>query len=109
MARLTNTELAAIMSTTIESYDGKADDFKVFVVKDDLHKTYAATGIPNHITPDNPSFIIVQAHIEDNCVVIDVDSLSEKHLWQRLEKAGVPREQIILAYHGERLPEGSSA
>ena len=107
MARLTETELMSIMSTIIESYDGKADDFKVFLVKDSLHKTYAANGIPNVITADNPSFIIVQAHIEGNWVVIDVDSLSEKNLWQRLENVGVPREQIVLAYKGEQLPEGS--
>ncbi|MBI1281706.1 MAG: hypothetical protein GC179_26505 [Anaerolineaceae bacterium] len=109
MARLTDSELATIMDSIIESYDGKADDFKVFIAKDNLHRTYAVTGIPNHITVDNPSFIIVHAHIEDDYVVIDVDSLSEKYLWQRLEKAGVPREQILLAYKGEQLPESSSA
>lgn len=54
---------------------------------------------------DNPqdSLTILVAHVDNNKIIIDTD-LTEKPLYDALLQAGVPREQIIRAYAGEKIP-----
>jgi hypothetical protein len=42
----------------------------------------------------------------DDCIVIDTDR-NDKPLVDALVQAGIPREQIVLAYAGEALPESA--
>lgn len=48
------------------------------------------------------------ARLVDDCIVIERD-INDKPLVDALVQAGVPREQIFLAYLGEPLPEAAMA
>lgn len=44
------------------------------------------------------------AHIQGDKIIIDLD-INDKMLVDALLQAGVPRDQIVLAYAGESIPE----
>ena len=48
--------------------------------------------------------VVVAARIINDKVIIDED-ITDRPLWRELVRAGIPREQIILTYAGEKLPE----
>ena len=108
MARLKGHRLIELTRQEVEKYAGISPHAKAYFIADKAQKIYIVTGVENEPGP-NSNWIIVQAHIEDDVVVIDVDNVWDKQLWKALEQAGIPREQIILAYKGEQLLEGSSA
>ena len=47
---------------------------------------------------------MVLARIENDKVLIEEDT-TDRPLWRELVRAGIPREQIVLIYSGEKLPE----
>jgi hypothetical protein len=102
MVRLTDSKLAKIARQEVGKYAGGSPHARVFPVLDDEHKTYAITGIENE-PGDDTSWLMLQAHVEANKIVIDADFVFDKKLVYALESAGVPREQIVLAYEGERV------
>jgi hypothetical protein len=55
------------------------------------------------------SAVMVAARVIGDKVVIEED-ITDRPLWEELVRAGIPREQIILTYAGEKLPneEGKS-
>ncbi|MBC7870485.1 MAG: XisI protein [Chitinophagaceae bacterium] len=103
MARLTEVELETILREVVANFDGKSDDFNVFLIFDLLRHTYAVNAVRS-VPSKERGFILMQARVVDDHIVIDADALWDKNLWQALVKAGVPREQIILAYKGEQVP-----
>lgn len=110
MARLTPDQLNDILIKELNWFAGTSDDFALYFAKDEAQRLYVISGIRNAPQANQErSFILMQAHILDDHIVIDEDTLWDKHLWQALEKAGVPREQIILAYQGEKLPSLNEA
>ncbi len=61
-----------------------------------------------YISDDEPiakyrTGIIVMAHIIDDSIIIEADN-TDRPLYEALMSAGIPREKIILAYAGEKLP-----
>jgi hypothetical protein len=62
--------------------------------------SYVAHDEPN---PKYRSGIIVLAHLEQDIVVIEADN-TDHPLHEALMQVGIPREKIILAYAGEKLP-----
>lgn len=61
--------------------------------------------------PDYPGAysvaIMMMAHIEGDYIVIDADN-TDRPLYEGLMQAGIPREKIIFAYAGERVPTSES-
>ena len=108
MAWLTVEQLHDILRKEMDWYAGLSDDSKAFFIEDISRKQYVVTGIMNEPGP-NHSYIIVQARIVDGYVVVDEDTVWDKNLWKALVAAGVPREQIVLAYQGESVPMTSEA
>jgi XisI protein len=106
MARLSHSELAEITRREVKWYAGVSDDSTAYFFEDDKSNAYAVN-IINDELGKNHSMIMMQARVVDDCVIIDEDKVWDKQLWKALEKAGVPREQIILAYKGEKVPEAS--
>jgi hypothetical protein len=57
--------------------------------------------------PENPderkAHIAVMAHIEGDYVVIDID-ITDRPLSLALQEAGIPREKIVFAHMGRKLP-----
>jgi hypothetical protein len=103
MDRLTEQELMVITRREVEKYAGKSPQAKAYAILDDERLTYAVTAIRNQPGPDY-AWIIVQAHIADNLIIVDEDNVFDKKLVYALVQAGIPREQIILAYAGEQMP-----
>lgn len=103
MARLTEVELETILREVVANFDGKSDDFNVHLIFDPQRHTYAVNAVRS-VPSKERGFILLQARVIEDQIVIDADALWDKNLWQALVKAGVPREQIILAYKGEQVP-----
>lgn len=103
MARLTEHELIKVTRQAIERYAGYSDDSKAYLLRDDEQRTYGVNIIKNEPGPQH-GLVMIQARVLGDYVVIDQDMLWDKNLWVALEQAGVPREQIILAYKGEQVP-----
>lgn len=51
--------------------------------------------------------VMMMARIEGDSIIIEADT-TDKPLYEGLMHAGVPREKIILAYAGERVPDPQS-
>jgi len=108
MGWLTSEQLMDTMAQKMEWYAGFSDDSKAYFFEDKARRRCVVTGIMNE-PGDDHSFILMQARVVDDHIVIDEDTLWDKNLWQALVKAGVPREQIVLVYLGEKLPEPSQS
>lgn len=100
MDRLNEQELINLTRQEVKWFAGVSDDAKAYFIADEERHTYAVNGVRNAPGPKR-GFIIVQARIVGDQVVVDVDSVWDKNLWTALVNAGIPREQIVLAYAGE--------
>ncbi len=103
MVGVAEDELIQITRREVEKYAGISDDAKAYLILDDTRRTYAVNGIMDEPGKDH-AWIIVQARVADNHVIIDEDNVLDKNLVYALLQSGVPREQIILAYEGENTP-----
>jgi hypothetical protein len=103
MDRLSEAELVERTRHEVEKYAGTSFHAKAYSISDDMRQTYVVTGIENEIGRDH-SWIIVQARVVGDTVIVDEDTVMDKKLVYALLQAGVPREQIVLAYEGEPLP-----
>jgi hypothetical protein len=103
MGRLTEKQLIAITRQEVQKYAGISPQSKAYFTADEIQQIYIVIGIENELSP-NSNWIIVQAHVKGDVIIIDVDNVWDKQLWKALEASGVPRDQIILAYEGETAP-----
>jgi nucleotide-binding universal stress UspA family protein len=78
---------------------------KVFYVGDDKQQIYTVVVVPDDDHPFISSARVnIMARVIDDKVVIEED-VTDRPLYETLEEAGIPREQIILAYAGETPPD----
>lgn len=100
-------EQAAVTEITqreVARYVGFSDTARLYAILDDDQKIYAVVVIP-HLPRSFPAEIVVLARVVGDKIVIEEDS-TDKPLYEALMvNAGVPREQIVLAYRGETLPD----
>jgi hypothetical protein len=97
-------ELTHIVQYEVEDYaKGTTFGGETYPISDTEKQTYTVI-----IVPDPPrkykAGVVVAARIVNNKVVIDED-ITDRPLWRELVRAGIPREQIILSYAGEKLPD----
>jgi len=97
-------ELTSVVQHEVEDY-ARGETFGGF--------TYPITDVEKQaytvlIVPDQPkkhhAVVVVAARIVNDKVIIDED-ITDRPLWEELVRAGIPREQIILTYAGEKLPD----
>jgi hypothetical protein len=99
-------ELTAIVRQEVSEY-ARVRGWKsnVYYVEDDQRQIYTVIAVP---TSDHPlitkASVTLLARVIGDKVVIDQD-LTDRPLFEALEEAGIPRDQIILAYAGEKLPD----
>ena len=78
---------------------------KSYFLENDAEQAYVVVHMP---APDHPDFpqalVVLMARVVGDKVVIEQDS-TDRPLYEELLRCGVAREQIILAYAGEALPE----
>jgi hypothetical protein len=103
MGKLTKSELLDITRREVGKYAGVSRKAKAYKIFDEKQHIYTVTSIRN-APGDDHAWIIVQARVVGDVVVIDEDNVFDKKLVHALTQAGVPREQIILQYAGEPVP-----
>jgi len=98
--------LTAIVQREVEDY-ARGETWKAitYPILDSSRQTYAVLVVPEYPRKSRAG-IVVAARVVDNHIIVDED-ITDKPLWQELVRAGIPREQIILAYAGEKIPEST--
>lgn len=100
------TQLEIVTRAEVEKYEGVSFTSKAYTLFDDEKKLYAVVSVP-HLPRPWPSRIIVMAQVVGDKVVI-IEDITDKPLVNALmHNAGIPREQIVLAYQGETMPEAA--
>jgi hypothetical protein len=98
-------QLAEITRQEVQRYVGHTENAIMYALLDDKNQRYGAVLVPEE-DAERPSYLVALARVEGDYVVIDEDGALDKPLHQALMvNGGVPREQIILAYRGETIPE----
>jgi AmiR/NasT family two-component response regulator len=101
--------LSDILKSEIEWYASGGLNVLTYACLDDLRQHYTVIAI-RHPREEVVGFddqnvgVVVMARVKDDKVIIEVDN-TDRPLYKSLLHAGVAREQIILAYTGESIPE----
>jgi hypothetical protein len=100
-----NLNLVAIVKHQVDLYVGEAHEAQIYGLSDDNRQIYAAILVPEK-TKERPAWAVVMAQVIEDYVVILEETAIDKPLVEALIKnGGIPREKIILAYAGEKLPD----
>lgn len=103
-------ELTETVRREVADYNNvQAWKARSFYLEDADQYIYAVVDVPanDHPLVQKPG-IVVMARVVGDKVVIDED-ITDRPLYKELMRAGVPREQIILAYAGEQPPDQKEA
>jgi XisI protein len=100
-------ELTEIVQREVEGYAGPVLEGKSYVVYNPNQHIFTVIDVPDHFPRKFEAGIAVMARIVGDKVVIEED-IHDRPLVNELVRAGIPREQIICTYIGEKLPEESS-
>jgi XisI protein len=95
--------LAEIVSEEVRKYAGGGINVKPYPILDHERQIYAVNTVrfPERNRPAN---VMVLARVLGDLVIIEEDR-TDRPLIDALLQAGIPRDQIILAYLGEAIPE----
>jgi len=95
--------LGEIVKQVVFEYAGGGFNLKTFPLMNDEQQVYAVNIVD---TPKRkrPAGVMVLARIIDNHVIVEEDT-TDRPLVDALVQAGIPREQIVLAYAGEAIPQ----
>jgi hypothetical protein len=97
--------LTQIVREEVEKYTGggRGAGIILFAMLDDVHQTYAVNAVEY---PERSKYagVVVLARIAGGKVIIEGDA-TDKPLLDALLQRGIPREQIVLAYQGEPIPD----
>lgn len=96
-------QLEQIVRNAVFWYAGGGPKLLAFPVENIEKKVYAVILI-DRPTRKQPANAVVVARIAGDKVIIEED-FTDRPLVDRLLEAGIPREQIVLKYAGEQLPE----
>src|SRR5690349_6295261 len=97
--------LAHIVQHEVELYnEGGTYKAQTFALSDGKRQTYAVIVVPDLPRPF-PARVVVMARVVGDYVVIDEDTTDKPLVDALMINGGIPREQIVLAYAGETLPE----
>ncbi len=96
--------LGQLTRQEIELYAGEAVGGKLVGYYDDDQLAYTVIAFPEprHL---HQSYVVLAARIIGNWIVIEEDRTDKPLVEALLVNAKIPREQIILEYAGEKLPE----
>jgi hypothetical protein len=90
----------------VRKYAGQGEGIglKLYPTLDDVRRIYTVIAVHTLPADEHSTGIVVMAQVMDEHVVILADN-TDKPLVDALMQKGVPREQIVLAYAGESVPE----
>jgi hypothetical protein len=99
--------LTAIVRREVDAYAGNMPNGKNIAIHDDATQTFAVVTLMNE-RQGQPTYVAQMARVLGNWVIIEQDVSAEKFLYEALMvNGGIPRDQIILAYQGEAIPEAA--
>ncbi len=97
--------LAQLVKREVDRYAANSFDGLMYSFLDNEQQHYMVVHIPFDRTKYSVDMIIMARVVGDK-VIIDYDDVFDKKLYKALMvNAKIPREQIILAYEGEKVPE----
>lgn len=96
-------ELETTVQREVESYARPVLFGTSYAISDPARQRYTVLVFPDS-SRKFPAGIVVMARVVDDTVVIEHDT-TDRPLWKELIDAGIPREQIVLTYAGEKAPE----
>ena len=91
-------ELHQIVEREVADYVRESPNGTLYFLADKKSPVFATIGVPQ--ARGARSSVVVMAKIENDQVVILAD-ITDRPLVDELVRAGIPREQIVLAYAGE--------
>lgn len=96
--------LAKIVQQELTWYTSGGEDLEPYLMQNPEKQVYAVVVVDTD-PPQNyvHSDMVVMARVVGDYVVIE-DDRTDKPFKERLMAAGIPREKIILAYAGEKVP-----
>lgn len=101
---LSNNQLQRILQHEMEQYAAHSLTATLYSIFDNEQQRYAIVSLPKLPRPF-PSRVVLMARIENEIIIIEED-ITDKPLVDALTmNSGIPREQIVLSYTGETLPE----
>jgi hypothetical protein len=80
---------------------------KTYTVMNTDEQLFAVIDVPDHYPRKFSVNVAVLARIVGDRVVIEEDK-NDRPLVNELVRAGIPREKIVCAYIGEKLPDDSA-
>lgn len=97
--------LTDIVREEVEKYaaGGRGGNIILFPQMDDKRQTYTLN-VVDYPTRKDTAGVVVLAWIAGDKIVIEEDA-TDKPLVDALLQRGIPREQIVLAYAGEPIPD----
>lgn len=100
-------DLSAIVQHEVEDYaSGGSWKTAFYPITDVKRQLYTVLAVPDYPRKYKAGIVVI-ARVVDDKVVIEEDN-TDRPLVDELMRAGIPREQIILAYAGESLPTDDS-
>jgi hypothetical protein len=101
--------LSQILREEVAKYagNGQGANLRLFAILDDEHLVYAVNAV-DYPDRDEDEFagVMILARIYEDKIVIEEDA-TDRPLLDALTQRGINREQIILAYDGEPIPDAS--
>jgi hypothetical protein len=97
--------LNQIVSEEVKKYNsgGRGAGAIFFFLADDQRQTYAVNAVL-YPKRTRSAGAVVMARVVGDRVIIEYDG-TDKPLLDALLQRGIPREQIVLAYQGEPIPD----
>ncbi len=96
-------DIDEIVRSVVEGYDGPSIKARSMSLIDPTRQHYAVLMVPDYPRLFKAG-IVVMARVVGDKVVIEEDT-TDRPLYKELLRAGIPREQMVLAYAGEVLPD----
>lgn len=98
-------QMKTILREEVQKYaaGGRGANVLLFAINDDTQQIYAVNAIDYPARKDIAG-VVVLARIADSKVVIEED-MTDKKLVNALLQRGIARENIVLAYEGEAIPD----
>ncbi len=93
--------LSAVVRREVAAYASLSPNSKAYFVVDEAGQVFAVVVVPSQ----NPqkATVMILARIAGTAVIIETDKM-DRPLYEALTRAGIPREQIILATSGAPTP-----
>jgi hypothetical protein len=96
--------LAQLVQTEVEQYAGNTHEAQLYAISDWERQIFTVVAVPQR-EEERPAWVMLMARVLGDFIIIEEDTALDKPLYEALMiNQHIPRERIILAYKGEKLP-----